>query len=368
MKRRSGRESGFALLLVFAMASIIAITLFYAMPRVAFEAERDKEQLLIDRGEQYTRAIQLYVRKTKRFPAKMEDLENTNGIRFLRRQYVDPMTGKSEWRVIHAGPGGVLLDSLLKKKDDKKDAKNVDNFITDLGGLGTTLPADGAVNPGLRHRPSDQTASSGAPAGGAQPNAGPIPPDSLTPGPTAATTKLPGALPGAPGTAATPGTVTASNASAPTSGISVFGGFGGTTAQPGPVPAAVAQQINNPGQGLPGGMPPGGSTNAQQLIQGLLTSPRPGGLAGLPSAQQGAGQIIGGGIAGVASTYKGTGIKVYNDQEEFPKWEFVYDLSKDKSMNPAAGMPAPAAAPGPRLVHSPRNRELLRALEIWPRR
>ena len=31
------RESGFALLLVFAMASIIAITMYMALPRVAFE-------------------------------------------------------------------------------------------------------------------------------------------------------------------------------------------------------------------------------------------------------------------------------------------------------------------------------------------
>src|SRR5688500_14112480 len=56
-------ESGFALLLVFAMAGAIAIMLYSQMPRVAFEAQRDKEELLIQRGEEYVRAIQLFVSK-----------------------------------------------------------------------------------------------------------------------------------------------------------------------------------------------------------------------------------------------------------------------------------------------------------------
>src|SRR5581483_3117090 len=104
MKRNS--ESGYALLFVFAMAATAAIMLYSQLPRVAFEAQRDKEQLLIDRGEQYSRAVQLYVRKFNRFPADVQALENTQNIRFLRKQYVDPLTGKNEWRLIHVGPGG----------------------------------------------------------------------------------------------------------------------------------------------------------------------------------------------------------------------------------------------------------------------
>jgi hypothetical protein len=61
-------ESGYALLFVYMMAASLAIMLYMEIPRVAFEAQRDKEQLLIDRGEQYKRAIQLYVRKYNRFP------------------------------------------------------------------------------------------------------------------------------------------------------------------------------------------------------------------------------------------------------------------------------------------------------------
>ena len=62
MRGRRKNESGFALLLVFLMAAILAISLYMEIPRVAFETQRQKEQLLVERGEQYKRAIQLFVR------------------------------------------------------------------------------------------------------------------------------------------------------------------------------------------------------------------------------------------------------------------------------------------------------------------
>ena len=113
-RAKAGPESGYAMLLVFLMAAMIAIALYNEMPRVAFEAQRAKEQLLIERGEQYKRAIQLFVRKMSRYPATIEELESTNNIRFLRKRYVDPMTGKDKWRLIHIN-GGVLTDSIVQK-------------------------------------------------------------------------------------------------------------------------------------------------------------------------------------------------------------------------------------------------------------
>ena len=53
----------------------------------------------------------------------------------------------------------------------------------------------------------------------------------------------------------------------------------------------------------------------------------------------------GGGIAGFASKFEGDSIKVYNDQTEYQKWEFVYDMSKDTMITGA--QQAIPQAPGP---------------------
>src|SRR5205814_7869921 len=46
------------------------------------------------RGVQYSRAIRRYVKKVGRYPSRIEELEDTNNIHFLRRRYKDPITGK----------------------------------------------------------------------------------------------------------------------------------------------------------------------------------------------------------------------------------------------------------------------------------
>jgi len=101
MRRR--RESGFALLLVFLMAAMIGIGLYFEMPRVAFESQRGREQMAIDRANEYKRAIQLFYRKYKTYPQSLDDLETTRNMRFLRRRYMDPLTGK-EWRLVDNSP------------------------------------------------------------------------------------------------------------------------------------------------------------------------------------------------------------------------------------------------------------------------
>jgi len=73
MKRgRRTDERGFALLIVFLFAAAVAFTLYQQLPRAAFESARDKEQLLMDRGNQYKRAIQVFYFVNKRFPARIE--------------------------------------------------------------------------------------------------------------------------------------------------------------------------------------------------------------------------------------------------------------------------------------------------------
>jgi type II secretory pathway pseudopilin PulG len=158
MRKRG--QSGFALLLVFLMAAAIAITLYVQIPRVAFQAQRQKEQLLMERGEQYQRAIQLFVRANGRYPGEIKDLENFNNRRFLRHKFKDPITGKEEWRLIHVNAAGVFTDSLLNKAkpgDQKEAASTEGQYVGVQAGIGVTpLPGQqAATNPALRRRASE---------------------------------------------------------------------------------------------------------------------------------------------------------------------------------------------------------------------
>lgn len=112
-RKERRRQGGFALLVVFLMAAAVAYSLYRQLPRAAFESVRDKEQLLIDRGGQYKRAIEVYFAVNKRYPATLDDLEKGDK-RYLRRRYKDPLNGKDEWRLIHTN-GTMLTDSLVQK-------------------------------------------------------------------------------------------------------------------------------------------------------------------------------------------------------------------------------------------------------------
>jgi type II secretory pathway pseudopilin PulG len=100
---RRNRESGYVLIGVLVLVTLMMIALAAVAPAIGTQIKRDREDELVRRGKQYTRAIQLYYRKFGRFPASIEQLENTNNIRFLRRKYIDPITGKDEWRLIRFG-------------------------------------------------------------------------------------------------------------------------------------------------------------------------------------------------------------------------------------------------------------------------
>src|SRR5579863_583039 len=136
MKRaRRTHQRGFALLVVFLFAAAVAFTLYRQLPRAAFESARDKEQLLMDRGNQYKRAIQVFYADNKRFPSRIEELEKTNEKRYLRRRYKDPMTGKDEWRLVHTN-GLFLTDSLV----DKPPTQNANNGGPGAGQLAGAGP------------------------------------------------------------------------------------------------------------------------------------------------------------------------------------------------------------------------------------
>ena len=199
MRKRG--QSGFALLLVFLMAAVIAITLYLQIPRVAFQAQRQKEQLLIERGEQYKRAIQLFYRANNRYPAELKDLENFNNRRFLRHKFLDPMTGKDDWRLVHVN-NGILTDSVLnKKKDDaSQPASTAGQYVGEQAPIGATLnPGQPNLNPILTRRRASEGGAS-APAIG--PDGQPVSP--FQPGQPMSV--APPAFPGEPQSQPYPGT------------------------------------------------------------------------------------------------------------------------------------------------------------------
>ncbi|HEY3705428.1 MAG TPA: hypothetical protein VGL22_10235 [Terracidiphilus sp.] len=93
-------ESGYILLGVMILLAVFVIGLAIAAPRIAADIQRDREVETMRRGKQYIRAIQLYYRKFNAYPPSIDALVKTNEIRFLRKRYIDPITGKDDWKTI----------------------------------------------------------------------------------------------------------------------------------------------------------------------------------------------------------------------------------------------------------------------------
>jgi hypothetical protein len=380
---RSSGESGFALLLVFVMAAVIAITLFMEVPRVAFESQRTREQMTIDRGLQYQRAIQLFYRKYRLYPQTLDDLETTRNIRFLRRRYKDPLTGK-DFRLLHVGPAGQLTDSLVQPpaplpgSSTGTSASGNSSFgssSSQTGQTAQTAPTNSSQpvdpnNPNAQapdplnmaaRRPSDRII--GGPGGGPGGVPGGVPPVPAggdqpppEPDPNQPQQPLPGVpvqlpvdpnQPANPGDPAQPGQPVPAqpvDPSQPAPAPIQFPPGAGQT-PPGQTPAGQSPSPQNPalpqmpgqqaGQlpGQPGQGAPGAPQTAANLIQQILTTPRqpPSSIAGFTSGNTG-------GIAGVASTGEGKGIHKVNDHTKYKEWEFVYDLKKDKTVVGAAAV------------------------------
>src|SRR5882724_2474157 len=100
-------DSGYillTLLLIIALGIIFAATL---VTSISFDIKRDREEEMIHRGVQYSRAIRAYYKKFGRYPTKIEDLESANNLRFLRKRYKDPENCKNgkcaDFKLLHFG-------------------------------------------------------------------------------------------------------------------------------------------------------------------------------------------------------------------------------------------------------------------------
>ncbi len=264
-------EQGFMLVGLIVAIFFVLLALSVAAPKVAQGLRREREVEAVHRGNQYVRAIRLYYRKFGHYPGSIEQLEKTNNIRFLRQQYVDPMTGKADWRLIKVGEAKTTVKGF---------------FGQPLVGL----------TPGLG---SAAGAASAGPAGAGAAGSGPTSSTygSSSPGSSAFGASSPGGG----------GLGSSSSGLGGTSGLPTLGGgnsTGGTTNGP----ATLGSSDSSSSSGA-------GSTNSL------------GSASGIASQSTGSNGPTGGGapFVGVGVPKEGDSITVLNEQTTYNTWEFIYD-------------------------------------------
>jgi type II secretory pathway pseudopilin PulG len=102
-KHTQSSERGYLLLAVMLLITIMMVMLAIEAPRIGQQIKREKEEELVFRGKQYATAIKRFYHKNGTYPLSLEQLEDTNHLRFLRKRYKDPMTTDGEWKLIHVG-------------------------------------------------------------------------------------------------------------------------------------------------------------------------------------------------------------------------------------------------------------------------
>ena len=165
-------ERGYMLLTLMLFVTLLAVGSLAWIERIDFQIKRDREEELIHRGVQYSRAIRRYVRKFGRYPARIEDLETTNNVHYLRKRYKDPITGKdfkflrmndvqisfSPGAASGLPPGdpGTAIDAGSAVQGGQPGALNMNNNVAQ-GGPGPTSIAGGPQNG--QQAPGEDTSS-----------------------------------------------------------------------------------------------------------------------------------------------------------------------------------------------------------------
>jgi len=98
-------DRGYAMAALLVGMTVAAVLMSAAMPVWSHFAQREKEEELIWRGQQYARAIGLFQRKyANTFPPTVDVLVEQ---KFLRKKYKDPITGEDFQAIPATGmPGG----------------------------------------------------------------------------------------------------------------------------------------------------------------------------------------------------------------------------------------------------------------------
>jgi type II secretory pathway pseudopilin PulG len=89
---------GYILIMLMLVISIMGIGLMVAVPVWQTQIQRENEEELIFRGNQYVEAVRIFQLKNPgKFPETLDELVKK---KCLRRLYRDPMTPEGEWNII----------------------------------------------------------------------------------------------------------------------------------------------------------------------------------------------------------------------------------------------------------------------------
>ncbi len=110
-------QHGFTYVIALFLVAILSVATLTALERTITKDRRDKEAQLLYVGQAYRTAIMQYYLNAsgpaRSFPPDLntllqQDSRLTTKPRYLRRLYLDPMTGSTNWGTVKAEDGGVM--------------------------------------------------------------------------------------------------------------------------------------------------------------------------------------------------------------------------------------------------------------------
>ena len=281
------------LAVLFMMAMMVIVAMAMA-PSFVQQMKRDREEEMIHRGTEYARAIRKYYKKFGNYPSNLEQLDNTNQIRFLRKRFKDPLTKDGEWKLLHYGDiatltGGAAMGTPAAVLGTQGGVQGLASSLTQSQQLQAASTGDQSAATALlaaQLSPQQQSGFMGNPSQGAV----------------------------QPGGAASPFAAGTGAAGAQgQSGFSLGPAPGGAQGQSGFSLGPGLGQSSNPSGGQSPGAP--GQTGSNNTIFGNT------GVGG---------QTFGGGaIVGVASKDKETTIRIFNKNKTYDEWMFIYNPAMD---------------------------------------
>jgi type II secretory pathway pseudopilin PulG len=117
--KSQNRQGGYMMLALMLAMALMTVGLLAVLPAMKQQILRDREDEMRHRGTAYMRAIQHFYKKYNRYPNRIEELENTNNLHFIRKRYKDPMsidpaTGKEkDFKFLHQSDVSLNMGPVL---------------------------------------------------------------------------------------------------------------------------------------------------------------------------------------------------------------------------------------------------------------